>query len=624
MCAGSTNRQTNNVTDTPLPVPNAPPTEPEPTLTGLPIGDPARVPIAKKLLARVLEIGDTDSTLALMRALDEDTALDEALNPEWDEALHTQPDAVYRLVRLRLTAGADERWRFRLRQAALAALQIAITDGDTETILNWLTLLSREPAAYGLGDVLHHGILSAQTRVSEDERLARGLVLLALKRDAESLDQLLTDPTILAVLPADLLRALTKGEGDALVLLSAYSSDVFLATLGRAAEQRWGTLFTPPVIDQVWHFYTGGAGGGLPPRFQPTRIADSWSNDGVAWLSSAGFDRLFMLALRDGRDELALALARQLAGAPNMLIRMENGFKQSARSPGDIVMLLNSWLTGSVLGQGEVSSLLERLAQDLAWGKEASPFAQQWARLTQQNPTLVQDAESLWQILGFAATHHDELSLRSVVRQLFARLEAEEGEILFAAGLLRLVRGVSWHATTLDQIYQWWRSYALRQQTTWLGKVERTLAGERELETAHEIAVTVLAMRRLIGKRTLKQLADEVRLTVTALESWMGAFDSDGKRMLTFDPETIQSELETHQGDLTEQERHILSRDLKEMAHLIGVLGDHRTKGSLMRREDEVDRQLMQGEGEPHGAVDMLKWMSGYLGGLQGDKDVEV
>lgn len=612
------------MTDTPLPVSDAPPTEKVVSLADVPVGDAARIPIAQKLLARVLETGDTDGTLALMRAVDEDTALDEALNPQWDEALHTQPDAVYRLVRLRLTAGADERWRFRLRQAALAALHIAITDGDSETILNWLTLLSREPAAYGLGEVLHHGILSAQTRVADDERLARGLVLLALKRDAEALEPLLADPVIVAALPADLVRALTEGEGDALVLLSAYSSDVFLATLGRAAEKRWGSLFTPPVIDQAWHFYTGGAGGSLPPRYQPTRIAESWSGDGAAWLPAPAFDRLLMLALRDGRDDLAQALARQLAVAPNMLARIETAFRQSARLPSDIVLLLNSWLTGGVLGQGDVSSLLESLARDLAWGKEASPFAQQWARLTQQNPTLVQDVESLWQILAFAAVHHDELSLRSVVRQLFTHLEGEPDETAFVTGLRRLIDGVDWHTTTLDQVYQWWRGYALRQQTAWLSKAERELAGERELERAHEIALTVLAMRRLLGKRSLKQLADEVRLTVTMLEAWMSAFDSDDKRVMTLDSETMRTELDTHQDDLSDQERHILSRDLKEMAHLIGVLGDHRTKASLIRREDEVDRQLMQGDGEPHGAVDMLKWMSGYLGGLQDDKDVEI
>lgn len=593
------------------------------SLADVPIGDPQRIPLAQKLLTRVLETGDTDGTLALMRALDEDSALDGALNSDWDEALHTQPDAVYRLVRLRLTAGADERWRFRLRQAALAALHIAITDGDSETILNWLTLLSREPAAYGLSEVLHHGILSAQTRVGDDARLARGLVLLALKRDAEALEQLLVDPAVIAALPDDLVRALTTGEGDALVLLSAYSSDVFLATLGRASEQRWGSLFTPPVVDQVWHFYTGGAGGSLPPRYQPTRIAESWSADGVAWLLLPAFDRLFMLALRDGRDELALALARQLAGAPTMLTRMETAFRQSSRSPSDIVLLLNSWLTGGVLGQGDVSSLLELLAQDMGWGKEASPFAQQWARMTGQNPTLVQDTESLWQILAFAATHHDELSLRSVVRQLFARLEAEADEAQLAAALLRLVKGAGWHATTLEQIYQWWRTFALRQQTSWLNKIERTLAADREMDTAREIVVTIVAMRRMLGKRSLRQLADDVRLTVTVLDDWMSAFEGDGKRPLTFDAETMQIELDAQQTDLTEQERHILARDLKELAHLIGTLGDHRTKASLIRREDEVDRQLMQGEGEPHGAVDMLKWMSGYLGGLQ-EEDVEI
>jgi hypothetical protein len=40
-----------------------------------------------------------------------------------------------------------------------------------------------------------------------------------------------------------------------------------------------------------------------------------------------------------------------------------------------------------------------------------------------------------------------------------------------------------------------------------------------------------------------------------------------------------------------------------------------------MRRGDDLDRQLMAGEQQPHSAVDALKWMAGYLGGTQEKTD---
>jgi hypothetical protein len=46
-------------------------------------------------------------------------------------------------------------------------------------------------------------------------------------------------------------------------------------------------------------------------------------------------------------------------------------------------------------------------------------------------------------------------------------------------------------------------------------------------------------------------------------------------------------------------------------------MADNRSKASLIRRGDDVDRQLMSGEQQPHSAVDALKWLAGYLGGTQ-------
>ena len=51
-------------------------------------------------------------------------------------------------------------------------------------------------------------------------------------------------------------------------------------------------------------------------------------------------------------------------------------------------------------------------------------------------------------------------------------------------------------------------------------------------------------------------------------------------------------------------------------------MAENRSKATLMRRGDDVDRLLMTGEQQPHSAVDTLKWMAGYLSGTQ-DKPEE-
>ena len=49
----------------------------------------------------------------------------------------------------------------------------------------------------------------------------------------------------------------------------------------------------------------------------------------------------------------------------------------------------------------------------------------------------------------------------------------------------------------------------------------------------------------------------------------------------------------------------------------------HLRRANLMRRGDDVDRELMKGEELPHSAVDAMKWLAGYWGGTQDDDDEE-
>ena len=81
--------------------------------------------------------------------------------------------------------------------------------------------------------------------------------------------------------------------------------------------------------------------------------------------------------------------------------------------------------------------------------------------------------------------------------------------------------------------------------------------------------------------------------------------------------------LGAQEADISPQERQILSNDLKEIAHMVAEMGDNRTRGNLVRRGDDLDRDLMTGEQEPHGAVDVMKWLAGYWSGTQ-DTEIEV
>ncbi len=589
------------------------------------LGNPTRIELAKRIFADALDHADLDAALTLAQMLDADPALDAALMPAFDAALHTQPDAAYRFVRARLAAGVDERWRFRLRQAALAALHIAITDADPETILSWLTLIAREPVNYDLSEVLHHGLLAAQTRASEDQRLARGILLLALKRDPEAFNQLIPDPVIRAALPPELGGLLYGDGGDALEVLGAFSSDVFLAALASAGSQQRGDLFTPPVIDQLWHFYAGGAGGTLPPRLQPAHLINAWMTN-ATWLPGATFDHLLARALRDDRDALATALIRQLVVMPDALPRLAGALRKSALAPNAIVNLLGKLTADTILPPSDASRLLELLIERFGWDTSTQPLVHQWGRLNKSAGRNGPDEEHLWLMLEFAThpDHPDEVAARAAVRCLSTRMERSEDDNLLIETLDKVWARLGFMLQIQSELLAWWRKTMLTQAITRLHALDELLAERVALNEARAVIETILAARRLLGKRTLAQLSADVHTALNLLEALTDAFDGEGKRSLSFDPFTMRAEIDRLDDSLSEQEHRIFSSDLKALAHLIGLLGDHRSKPNLIRREEDIDRQLLQGEQEPHGGVDVLKWLSGYLDGMQdksADKD---
>ena len=122
----------------------------------------------------------------------------------------------------------------------------------------------------------------------------------------------------------------------------------------------------------------------------------------------------------------------------------------------------------------------------------------------------------------------------------------------------------------------------------------------------------------MLGKRTLEQFAGDVAAALALLQSLDEAYEQPSRRDDAFDADVMRMELEARRNDLPATDVRLVANQFSALAQLIGELGDSRTKQALLRRDD-ADQQLARGEANPHGAVDALKWISGFLGGAHRD-----
>jgi len=516
-----------------------------------PDGDLRRA-YAEQLMRYAIEQRDAEAAVLVTRLMDIDPVLEEQLSVRLNRELSLQPDAVYAFTRARVSVESDDRWRFRLKAAALASLRVAILDGDAETVINWLKLIAREPASYGLGDILHNGILAAQERARRDSDLAKALLILAIKRDAAALETLLADEDLIHALPSTLGRALSEADGDPMAVLGQYGAEVFVVVLARGAQHKQSDLFTPSVIEQIWKYFVGSAACNVPAAYTPDKVINALIDQQPMWLNSAALETLLMLALRDQRDDVFFKLIRQ--------------------------------------------------------------------------PIKI-GVDTLWRLLAAASEMRDEPITRAALRRLMIELERVEDEDELIDTLNDVFDRLAWSAPARQQVIAWWRDFTREQPPARLGRLDKALVermgegNKRPLDDLRGILGAVTSFRRMIGKRTLEEFADDVRTTYDVLQALSESFDPTPRRPVTFDPHTIRAEIDDRAGDLPADERQLLANHFKALAAVISEMAEHRSKANLIRRGDDVDRQLMTGEQLPHSAVDVLKWMSGYLSGTQHARD---
>jgi hypothetical protein len=252
------------------------------------------------------------------------------------------------------------------------------------------------------------------------------------------------------------------------------------------------------------------------------------------------------------------------------------------------------------------------------WRQTALPLVEQVARLIQQHPDLDIPEATVWNLLDIAAKSRSEAVARVAARQLFNDIEQkDDNETAIGDLLVALLENLQWSSNARVFILNWWRDFVRRQPIARLGRIQKLLEGKRTLEEPRVILETALAFERMLGKRSTSDFAQAINISFSVLSDIAQSFDPSPKFTINFDEDTIRAELDSRKGELSEQERKILVNNLKELAQLIGEMGDHRSKANLMRRGDNVDRQLIMGEQQPTSAVDALKWIAGYLDGVQ-------
>jgi hypothetical protein len=578
-----------------------------------------RVEYALRLFRRTVEQRELANCLSIAHLMDSDPALDQALESELNDQLTEQPDAIYTFIRSRLAERVDKRWLPRLKMAALYSLRVAISEGDAETITNWLTLVAREPSNYELADVLHYGILATHERACCEPELARYLVLLAAKRSPVVLDVLLNDAALVDALPNNVGRVLRDFDGDPMLLLQSKGPEIFLVGMAQAARAGAGTMFTPASTGKIWDMFLGlqTFNPALPPSYQPASIVQEWSTNGAAFLNIDALEMIAMLMLRDRQDELFLALLHQPQGMKRLFPRLVPILEQSERTINDAIGLIGKLVSSGDMQPQQAANLYATMLKGLEWQKEALPMMEQLARTLTQYPQVDLQPEALWQLLMISAEVREELVAKVALKRLLADQETLDDDGQLVENLRRMAAQSAWDDDIRQIITHWWRGFIRQQPAARLSRLDKVLEGKRALEAERDVLHTLNAVRRMLGGRTLTEFAQDVRAAYTVMEALAESFDPNARRTLHFDSDTVREELSAHETDISPQERQILSNDLKELAHMIAEMGDNRTRGNLVRRGDDLDRDLMAGEQEPHGAVDVMKWLAGYWSGTQ-------
>jgi hypothetical protein len=571
------------------------------------------------LLRLALEERNTAAALRVAKEMDNDSQLDSRLLALFDEALQNQPDAVYVFVRTRLGEGVDERWLERLHQAAEKSLDVAIENGDAATISSWLNLISREPARYELTDILRSGILAARKRAADNPKLMQDLLVLAVKRQPETLATLLSDPQIMSILPQHIVNAIENFDSAAIENLITESRELFLLAVKRVLDAEKPAIIST-IMRHLWDIHNQQQAAVLAPDFRPITLMKRMAKSGKVLVNGA-LETLLTLLLAGNRDDLFFEIAPDFARRDELVGVIAPALHQSGLKLAALMDIVNKLSSSEVLDAQDTVAVYTALLARYDAPEATLPLVEQLARVLVQHPETTASSNIMWKIAELSGELKSESMLRVSTKRLLHDIEQMVIETQVVDSVQRLRKAVSWSANGRNGILRWWRQYARTQGLAQLQKIDKTLDGKRHLEDLRSIVQTSIALRRVLGQRSLEEFAQDIHTTFTILEALADSFDPDGKMSADIDETTLRGELDAREEELPTEMRQVLATNLKELAQLITTLSDNRSKPSIMRSDESVERQLYIGEAQPQSAIDVMRWLSGYLVGVQKDDE---
>lgn len=590
--------------------------------SGYPPPGEFRLPYLEKLLRLTLDKRHTAAAERVAYEMDADPLVDKRLNAVLEHNLETQPDEVYAFIRPHLNEKPVEPWLTRLHTAAEKSLEVAVRDGDAGTLSTWLKLIAREPAHYHLENVLRNGIRATLPRATEDPQLAVDLLTLAVRRAPDTVPILLANQGLMTVLPQEIYAALVTLDAGAIEELATLSRELFLLALHRVIEEQQGSI-SVTAAQLLWEIYQNR--GNFPAgQYHPAAVIREVLQADSACLADGVLEVLLTAMLADQEDTLFHEIAPVLAEQGLLQPALAATLEQSGRTNSDVMTLLNDLAAANVMNYREQVDSYVALLLSRSRNGGTPLLIEQLARLLNQHADVSVPTAVLWMMLDIAAEAKSDQMMRVALKRLVIELNGTPSEAQIAESLLRLRRATAWSSQARSIILNWWREFAGTQPLVKLQKLEKALEAKKGLEDMRGVIHTALAIRRVLGQKSLDEFARDIGVTYRVLQTLADGFDPDDNKQINIDTDTLRTIMAARADELPPDVKQVLATNFRALAELIVSLAENRSKPTLLNRNDEaVFRALMTGEHPPDGAVDVMKFLSGLLDGVGQHKPAE-
>ncbi len=568
----------------------------------------------ERLLRNALHNRDAAAGRHVAEELERDADLENALASAFDDMLDDQPDAVYVFTRNRLRhLGLDDRWIARLQTAARSSLEVAIQEGDAGTLAGWLELIAHEPQSYQLQDILRDGILQAAARAYDDGELGIHLILIAARRVPAIVDDLYADKRLIDALESNVRVALQKPSAASIERLIDDKAEYFLLALYHGIKVSEEQLATAASVRRLWALYESEERVDLPAMYRAPAVIRLLATGASHQMTDDALEFLFS-SIIDGDDRRLIADVVQHFAECELLFPRLGTALESDSMPLDKVLSIMNTVSG--IKSADARAVIETffdLLDYYQWTPQTQHLMEALARMMSKHGEVQASYRNLWKLFDRCHELQLEGAARVSINQLMRQYFEEEDLTVVVEGLARICPQISWSKGLQDTVNGWWRDYAQTCTLPQLQRLQRELDGQRHLEAQKQILKTALAMRRWLHNRDPAQFAEAINTTFSILEHITEAFDE--AHLAEIDSRTIRREVDAASSGLSSEERHILANNLRNIAQRITQMAEKRSKPSLIRSDDSIDRQLTQGEASPHGSIDMMKWIAGYLDG---------